>query len=87
MITQLFYIVFKRLEGDLPHLGKRVEDDQTVERLAKEFAAKVPKLEFSPAEVLSFLLANKQSPGQAVDNVEVSMTRIIEERKKAKSEA
>jgi hypothetical protein len=76
----------KRSEGSVPHLGKRVEDDKTVELLANEFAAKVPKLEFSPAESLSFVLANKQSAGQAVDNVEVWMTRIREERKEAKNE-
>ena len=46
MITQLFYIVFKHLEGDA-----LVEEDKTVERLAKEFATKVLKLEFSPAEI------------------------------------
>ena len=34
MITRLFCVVFKRSEGDVPHLGKRVEDDKTVERLA-----------------------------------------------------
>ena len=72
--TQLFCVVFKCSEGDVPHPGKRVEDDKTVERLANEFT-KVPNLEFSPAEGLSFLLANKQSAGQAVDNVEVWMTR------------
>jgi chaperone BCS1 len=86
MITQLFCVIFKRSEGNVPHLGKRVEDDKTVERLAKEFAAKVPKLEFSPAKVLSFLLANKQSARQAVDNVEVWMTRIRQERKEAKND-
>jgi hypothetical protein len=46
-----------RKAASIPHLGKRVEDDKTVERLATEFAAKVQKLEFSRAEGLSFLLA------------------------------
>ena len=46
----------------------------------------MPKLEFSLAEGLSFLLANKQSAGQAVNNVEVWMTRVREERKEAKNE-
>jgi chaperone BCS1 len=47
------------------------------------FAAKVPKLEFSPAE-MSLLLANKQSPRQAIDNVDAWMEKIREERKKLK---
>ena len=34
MITLLFRVVFKRSEGDVPHLVKRAEDDKTVERLA-----------------------------------------------------
>jgi hypothetical protein len=41
----------KRSEGGIPHLGKQVEDDKTVERLVNEFAAKAPKLEFSPADI------------------------------------
>jgi chaperone BCS1 len=85
IITKLFYVVFKCSEGDAPHLGKRVKDDETVKRLAKEFAAKLPKVEFSPAKVLSLLLANKQSARQAVNNVEVWMARIKEEKKEAKN--
>ena len=41
----------KRSEGGIPHLGKRVEDDKTVERLVNEFATKAPKLGFSPADI------------------------------------
>src|SRR5450432_3187400 len=67
MITQLFYVVFKHSEGDVAHPRKLqsnalVEEDKTVERLPKELAVKVPKLEFSPAEILSFLLEYKQPP-------------------------
>jgi chaperone BCS1 len=84
MITQLFYVVLSARKAVSP-LGTRFEDYKTVERLANEFAAKVPKLEFSSAESLSFILANKQSAGQAVDNVEAWMTRIREERKGTKN--
>ena len=90
MITQLFYIVFKHLGGDVAHPRKLqsnmlVKEDKIVEGLAKEFAAKVPKLEFSLAEILSFLLEYKQSPREVVDNMEVWIIRIIEDRKKAKN--
>ena len=67
-----------------PGPGKSVEDGEKIELLATEFAAKVPKYEFSSAEIISFLLANKQSPRQAVDNVEVWMKKIREEKKKVK---
>jgi chaperone BCS1 len=54
--------------------------------LAKEFGARVPELKFSPAEIQSFLLVNKQSPGITVANVDQWVTEIMEERKKAKNE-
>ncbi|KAH8650403.1 P-loop containing nucleoside triphosphate hydrolase protein, partial [Tricladium varicosporioides] len=63
------------------------EEIKRVEQLAQEFAAKVPELEFSPAELLSFLMGYKQSPEEVVDNLEAWMTRIREERKKVKNEA
>jgi chaperone BCS1 len=95
IMTQLFYFVFKTFEGDNhdpdrsikgcgPDPAKFAEYNESVELLAKEFAAKVPKLEFSPAEIMSLLLVNKQSPRQAVDNVEVWMEKIKEEKKKVK---
>ena len=65
--------------------GALVEEDKTVKGLTKEFATKVPKLEFSLAKILLFLLEYKQSPREAVDNVEVWITRIIEDKKKVKN--
>jgi len=56
-----------------------------VERLAEQLAAKMPELEFSLAEIQSFLLAHKHSPGMAVANVNQWMTKTVEERRKAKS--
>lgn len=53
------------------------EDVERVEQLAKEFAAKVPELKFSPAGVLSFLLKYKQSPEAAIDNVEQLISPVI----------
>jgi len=50
--------------------------------LAQAFVAKVPKLEFSPAEVLSFLLASKHSPHHAIANVAAWMEKLQEERTK-----
>jgi mitochondrial chaperone BCS1 len=67
--------------------GSQGGEVKRVERLAEEFAARVPELKFSPAEIISFLLENKQSPREAIDNVEIWMTRIREERKGAKNEA
>ncbi|KAJ5593451.1 hypothetical protein N7537_010355 [Penicillium hordei] len=44
--------------------------DETIERLANDFASKMPDQVFSPAEVLSFLLEQKNSPFSAVTSVE-----------------
>jgi mitochondrial chaperone BCS1 len=105
MTANIFYVVFRPIEGDVAPLknaqsGVLVGEDRKAHeaarsqgeevrragRLAKEFAARVPELEFSPAEILSFLLEYRQSPGEAIDNVEAWMTRIRGERKKAKNE-
>jgi chaperone BCS1 len=51
--------------------------------LAKDFAANMPELEFSPAEILSVLLEYRQSPGEAIDNVEAWVTRIREAKNEA----
>jgi len=47
----------------------------------------VPELKFSLAEIISFLLEYRQSPREAIDNIEIWMTRIREERKEAKNKA
>jgi hypothetical protein len=44
----------------------------------KEFAAKVPELEFSPAKILSFLLEYRQSLEEAIANV----SKLIEAKSK-----
>lgn len=51
-------------------------------QLAEELAAKIPSLEFSPAEIVLFLMANKHSPGRAVAEVGAWMERSREERKR-----
>ncbi|KAK5282860.1 hypothetical protein LTS03_011482 [Exophiala xenobiotica] len=95
MMTQLFYLVFNRLDGDHEDLWKSVDGNdpdptktaeyrKTVGLLAKTFVAKMPELEFSPAEVMSLLLANKQSPQQAVDNVEKWIEKTRDEKGKVK---
>ncbi|KAF1809588.1 mitochondrial chaperone BCS1 [Eremomyces bilateralis CBS 781.70] len=71
IICQLFRIVFKGSDGN---------DNEAVERHAKNFASRVPESEFSPAEVLSLLLENRQSPGSAVARVEAWIAKVRKER-------
>jgi chaperone BCS1 len=67
-ITRLFYLVF--------------QDDEAVDLLANQFAARIPELEFSPAEVVSFLIENRLSSQEAVGNTGAWMARVRDERKK-----
>lgn len=66
--TQLFHMVFKQTAD---HKGSKHEcGDKAIERLANNFTSKVPDQVFSPTEVLSFLLEQKNSPFSAVTSVE-----------------
>ncbi|KAF4772393.1 hypothetical protein N7455_007669 [Penicillium solitum] len=66
--AQLFHTVFKQMADH--QQSKEEFDDERIEGLAKDFAAKVPEHNFSPAEVLSFLLERKNSPIDAVNGVQ-----------------
>ena len=57
-------------DGKVPEIAWSEDEEAEVERLAEQFAAKVPELKFGPAEIQLFLLVNQQSPGIAVANVE-----------------
>jgi mitochondrial chaperone BCS1 len=84
IIAQLFCNVYSYLNDNVVDEGVQVEDDDIVKQLAADFANKVPQLEFSPAEILSFLLENRQSPSMAVENVQQWTIRMREEKKKVK---
>lgn len=68
MIARLFRFAYQEHEAAGP--------------LAEEFATKIPKREFSPAEVLSFLASNFRSPEGAVSGAEGWMATLRYERKK-----
>jgi len=69
MTRRLFCLVFKQLKDDISDLEKPAEDDETVNRLANEFARKIPELEFSPAEIQSFLIKHRHSPDKAMEKI------------------
>lgn len=74
--AQLFHTVFKQVPDH--NQSKKQLGDDTIERLAKDFASKVPDEVFSPAEVLSFLLEQKTSPLGAVARVETWVAKANE---------
>jgi hypothetical protein len=72
-----------RKDRKVPQAAWSQDDEAEVERLAEQFAAKVPELKFSPAEIQSFLLVHKKSPSIAVVEVEQWVTKTMEEKNKA----
>lgn len=80
VIARIFCMVFKSLKDDMPGTKGPADDNETVEQLATEFASKVPEGEFSPAEIQSFLVENRESSRLPVKNVESWMTRMRREK-------
>ncbi|KAH7111260.1 putative mitochondrial chaperone bcs1 [Dendryphion nanum] len=82
MLSHLFFFVFGRQPPSSDASAeKQVSRDEEMLKLAEEFAAKVPKGQFSPAEIMSLLLVHRLSPLQAIADVDVWMKKIGEERK------
>lgn len=69
--------VLKRLAADK---ASRDETVAKVERLAEEFAAKIPPHEFSPAELQGFLMKSKRNPEGAVAGAEAWMVETRKEK-------
>lgn len=74
--TQLFHIVFKRTL-DFKQPEERF-GDEIIDRLAENFASKVPDQVFSPTKVLLFLLERKNSPIDTVNGIKDWVTRVKE---------
>lgn len=68
------------LERTAAEKVKREEMIARVERLAEEFASKVPSHEFSPAELQGLLMKNKRDPEAAVAGAELWVTETRKEK-------
>lgn len=85
LATQIYRLVFEE-PADVVSTGKSQAKDQLrVEQLSIEFAAKIPGHEFSPAEVLSFLIPYRDSPSCALENVEEWAARTLQEKRSKKA--
>lgn len=82
VIFWLFYMIFKKAEGDIPDPKQPAEDDRTVEEFARDFARVVPEREFSPAEIQSYLVEQRGSARVAVEKVQEWKDRTRAERSK-----
>ncbi|KAE9577839.1 hypothetical protein CGMCC3_g6239 [Colletotrichum fructicola] len=70
VIHKLFCTVFEYSEEEVPDAETRDKKNADVRQLAVEFTSVVPELEHSPADILSFLLANRGFPSKALADVE-----------------
>ncbi|KAK0368775.1 mitochondrial chaperone BCS1 [Colletotrichum abscissum] len=80
VVREIFNTVFHHSEEETPNLKDREASNEEARRLAVEFTAKVPELEFNPADIFSFLLANRDSPSDALAEVEGWVLRTRKER-------
>ena len=85
VIFRLFYMIFKQSEDDILDPKQPAEDEETVERYAREFAREIPEREFSPAEIQSYLMEHRGSARVAVEKVQEWMDRTRAERSKMAS--
>lgn len=65
----------------------RLETLERISALATKFAAKIPSLEFSPAEIQGLLLKNKRNPEAAIDAIDDWVVETRKERKQKEIEA
>ena len=82
--AQLFSLIYKGSDCGITTEGGTVEDNAIVESLAADFTNKMPELEFSPAEIMSFLVEHRHAPCTAVENVQQWITGTREERARVK---
>ena len=80
IMTRIFCKVFKQLDGDILEPGEESLDSKVIEGLASDFADKIPEYAFSPAEIQSFLVDNRNSPFLSAKNVDDWMVRARKER-------
>ncbi|KAF5521006.1 putative mitochondrial chaperone BCS1-B [Colletotrichum aenigma] len=82
VIRKLFCTVFELSEEELSDAETQDKSNEEVRQLAAQFVAVVPELEFSPADILSFLLANRDSPSSALADAEghLGLLRLAQER-------
>lgn len=77
VVRKLLCTVFEQSEEELPDVGSREKRNEEVRQLAVQFAGVLPELEFSPAEILSFLLIDRVSPSSALAAKTINRNRQV----------
>ena len=66
---------------------KRAAEDARIDALALAFAARIPALEFSPAELQGHLMRHKRSPQEAIDEAEAFVQQTRRDHKNKEIQA
>ncbi|KFA80180.1 hypothetical protein S40288_10056 [Stachybotrys chartarum IBT 40288] len=64
----IFHFMFGQPEQQIVQASRQKKCDGEVGSQADEFAAKVPESEFSPAEIMSYLLPHRSCPAAAIEH-------------------
>jgi len=76
----------KKAEEEAAFLALKKREDEKVSRLGEEFAALIPTMTFSPAEIQGYLLKHKRQPEIAVKEAPGWVEKMKEEKKKKAKE-
>jgi len=76
----------KKAEEEAAFLALKKREDEKVSRLGEEFAALIPTMTFSPAEIQGYLLKHKRQPEIAVKEAPAWVEKMKEEKKKKAKE-
>ncbi|KAM5354953.1 hypothetical protein ACJ41O_001599 [Fusarium nematophilum] len=78
---EIYRFLFGQHGKDVAEDGQQEGYDGEVERQAKAFAAMVPESEFSPAEIMSYLLRHRRCPAAAIENCGQWVDNLLQEKK------
>jgi len=83
---EIYRFMFGQPESNIAKISQQEGYDEEVERQADVFAAKLPESEFSPAEIMAYLLRHWHSPAAAIEHCDQWADDLLQE-KKTKKEA
>jgi chaperone BCS1 len=86
IVKDIFRFMFGQPEKKIVQVSQQKVCDGEIESQADEFAAKIPESEFSPAEIMSYLLPYRSCPAAAIENCGQWVDGLLKE-KQAKEDA
>ena len=76
LTTQMYRFMFEQLSDVPSGVETAIDNSQSIDKQATEFASRIPEGRFSPAQIMSYLLQYRHMPSAALDNVEAWIADI-----------